>query len=179
MKKILVSMFFFFPVLLMGIQPTTHFYIGEMKYNMPEDQEPEHYGLFFLKRTLLPDENRFIDKCFLSALDGDTLELQQISDLNGNLNEIIVSSPTGLITGSGELIGFPWHWTSLREHMEIESDSSVHIEVQNTWEENSILSVASVYTVDEDGKQEFFATFSATLYLVDKFVVEHFFESEE
>ncbi|MCB1080388.1 MAG: hypothetical protein KDK69_01075 [Chlamydiia bacterium] len=178
MKKILFTLLFIFPFYLMSEEGTTHYYIGEMKYTMPEDQEPEHYGLFFLKRTLLPEENRFIDKCFISALDGDTLELLQVSDLKGDLHEIVLSSPTGLITGSGELIGFPWEWTSLHEHMEIKSDSSVHIDVQNTWEDNYILSVASVYTLDDLGGREFFATFSATLFRVDKVVIEHFFEDE-
>lgn len=177
MKKFLLIILLF-PFLIWGNEKATHYYIGEMKCCLPEDQEPQHYGLFFLKRTLLPQENRFVDTCFLSGMNDEIFNLEQISDLQGDLNETVISSPSGLITGSGELIGFPWEWTSLHQHMELISDSSVHIDVQNTWEEESILSIASVYTIEDDGKKEFFATFSAKLYEVNKVVMENFFEEE-
>ncbi len=153
------------------------FYIGEMKSQSPDEEETEHYGVFFLKRTFLPEQNRFIDSCILYAKDGEVLELQQISDLSVDLHEIVFKNPTGLITGTGELVGFPWEWTSLKERMVVHSESPIEIDVQNKLDGNTIISIASVYTIEDDGSKEFFGTFSACLFKIDRNVVQHFFSS--
>lgn len=171
MKKWILILLFL-PCILLA---NTEFYIGEMKSQSPDEEEAEHYGFFFLKRTFLPDQNRFIDSCFLNAKDGEVLELKQISDLSGDLHEIVFKNPSGLITGTGELVGFPWEWTSLKERMVVHSESPIEIDVQNKLEGDSIISIASVYTIEEDGSKEFFGTFSARLFKIDRKVIEHFF----
>ncbi|MCB1072770.1 MAG: hypothetical protein KDK96_06670 [Chlamydiia bacterium] len=171
MKKWILILLFL-PCILLA---NTEFYIGEMKSQSPDEEEAEHYGFFFLKRTFLPDQNRFIDSCFLNAKDGEVLELKQISDLSGDLHEIVFKNPSGLITGTGELVGFPWEWTSLKERMVVHSESPIEIDVQNRLEGDSIISIASVYTIEEDGSKEFFGTFSARLFKIDRKVFEHFF----
>lgn len=103
------------------------------------------------------------------------MELQQISDLKGDLHEIVFKNPTGLITGTGELVGFPWEWTGLKERMVVHSESPIEIDVQNTLDGEMIISIASVYTIEEDGSKEFFGTFSARLFKIDRKVIEHFF----
>lgn len=171
MKKWILILLFF-PCILFA---NTEFYIGEMKSQSPDEEESEHYGFFFLKRTFLPDENRFIDSCFLNARDGEVLELQQISDLKGDLHEIIFKNPTGLITGTGELVGFPWEWTNLKERMVVHSESPIEIDVQNNLDGETIVSIAFVYTIEDDGSREFFGTFSACLFKIDQRMIEHFF----
>ncbi len=174
MMKKWIFILLFFPCYLMATE-VSQFYIGEMKTQSPDKEEAEHYGFFFLKRTFLPDENRFIDSCFLNASDGEVLELQQISDLKGDLHEIVFTSSGGLITGTGELIGFPWEWTNLKERMVIHSDSPIEIDVSNDLDGDTIHSVASVYTIEEDGSREFFGIFSARLFRIDRNVIETFF----
>lgn len=172
MKKWLFSLLLL-PCFIFG-ESYSEFYIGEMKSQSPEEEEAEHYGFFFLKRTFLPEENRFIDACFLKARDGEVLEMQQESNLNGDLHEITFRSSEGLITGKGELVGFPWQWTNLRERMVVHLESPIEIDVSNDLDGETIVSIASVYIVEDDGSKEFFGTFSARLFKIDKALIEGF-----
>ena len=177
MKK--VSLFFLslflFSFGLIATEVSVHYYIGEMNCIQPNEEHHRHYGLFFLKRTLIPDENRFIDSCFLKSPEDGYLELEQISVLEGDFNQTIVTSPDGLITGSGELVGFPWEWTNLKEHMQLSDDNPVSVEVENRIHEDYILSIANVYFAEHVGEKELLATFTAKLYKVDKKTLERFF----
>lgn len=172
MKKWLFSLLLL-PCLLFG-ESYSEFYIGEMKSQSPDEEEAEHYGFFFLKRTFLPDENCFIDSCYLKARDGEVLEMQQESKLTGDLHEITFNSNEGLITGTGELVGFPWQWTSLKERMVVHSESPIEIDISNELDGETIISIASVYTIEDDGSKEFFGTFSARLFKFDKALVQGF-----
>lgn len=172
MKKWLFSLLLL-PCFLFG-ESYSEFYIGEMKVQSPDEEEAEHYGFFFLKRTFLPEENRFIDSCYLKARDGEVLEMQQESKLTGDLHEITFKSKEGLITGTGELVGFPWQWTNLKERMVVHSESPIEIDVSNDLDGETIISIASVYTIEDDGSKEFFGTFSARLFKFDKALIEGF-----
>ena len=172
MKKWLFSLLLL-PCFLFG-GSYSEFYIGEMKSQAPDEEEAEHYGFFFLKRTFIPEENRFVDSCFLKARDGEVLEMEQKSDLKGDLHEIIFKGSEGLITGTGELVGFPWKWTGLKEKMIVHSESPIEIDVSNELDGETIISIASVYIIEDDGSKEFFGTFSARLFKVDKALVQGF-----
>jgi hypothetical protein len=174
MKKWSIFLFFFLPAFAFA-NPLVEYYIGEMKAQMCEEETSEHYGFLFLKRTFFPYENRFVDHCLISSRDGETLELEQTSDLKGDLHEIILSDEQGLISGKGELIGFPWEWTHLQEKLQLNIESPVEVEVNNTIEKDTMFSMASVFTLESDGTRVYFGTFSAKLYRVDIEMIEKFF----
>lgn len=172
MKKWLFSSLLL-PCFIFG-ESYSEFYIGEMKSQSPDKEEAEHYGFFFLKRTFIPEDNCFIDACYLKARDGEVLEMQQESILNRDLHEITFRSSEGLITGKGELVGFPWEWTNLRERMVVHSESPIEIDVSNDLDGETIVSIASVYIVEDDGSKDFFGTFRAHLFKFDKTLIEEF-----
>jgi|JI10StandDraft_1071094.scaffolds.fasta_scaffold02452_10 hypothetical protein len=174
MKKWLFSLLLV-PYFLFG-ESSSAFYMGEMKSQFPDEEEGEHYGFFLLKRTFYPEENRFVDACYLKARDGEILEMEQESKLTGDLHEITFQSEEGMITGTGELIGFPWEWTHLKERMVIHSGSPIEVDVSNDIDGEIIISTASVYTVEEDGSREFFGTFRARLFKFDQAPIQKFLE---
>ena len=174
MKKWCLLLFFFLPAFACE-NPLVEYYLGEMKAQMCEEETSQHYGFLFLKRTFLPDENRFVDHCLITSHDGETLELEQTSDLIGDLHEIVLSDQQGLISGEGELIGFPWEWTHHQEKLHLNIETPVEVEVNNTIEKDTMFSRASVFTLESDGTRVYFGTFSAKLYRVDIKVIERFF----
>lgn len=176
MKKWLYLMMLV-PAFLMA-EPTIEYFIGEMKCRMCEEEVSEHFGFVFLKRTLLPEESCFIDHCLITSRDGETFELTQTSNLRGDLHEIILSDDKGMISGKGELTGFPWHWTELQEKMRLNIESPVDVEVKNTISEGKMHSIARVFTLESDGTREYFGKFSTDLYHVDAEKIEQFFTAK-
>jgi len=174
MKKWCLLLLFILPAFAFE-KPLVEYYLGEMKAQMREEEISQHYGFLFLKRTFLPDENRFVDHCLITSHDGETLELEQTSDLKGDLHEIVLSDQQGLISGEGELIGFPWEWTHHHEKLHLNIETPVEVEVNNTIEKDTMFSRASVFTLESDGTRVYFGTFSAKLYRVDIKVIESFF----
>lgn len=179
MKK--VSLFFSILLLsslhLFASDVSVHYYIGEMYRRQPNEERSQHYGLFFLKRTLIPEENRFVDSCYLKSPEDGYLELEQVSTLEGDYNQTVVSSPDGFITGTGELVGFPWEWTNLKEHMHLSDENPISIEVENRMHDDYILSIANVYYTSILGETELLAIFTAKLYKVEKRILERLIES--
>lgn len=163
-----------FPVILMA-ETTVEYFMGEMRCQMCEEEVSEHFGFLFLKRTFIPDESCFIDRCLITSRDGETLEIEQTSNLRGDLHEIVLSDSEGMISGHGELVGFPWHWTQLQERLRLAIESPVEVDVKNTMEGETMFSMARVFTLESDGSREFFGTFSTELYRVDAKRVESFF----
>ncbi|MCB1107435.1 MAG: hypothetical protein KDK76_04990 [Chlamydiia bacterium] len=174
MRKWCLVAFLFVPVFLMG-GPLAEFYIGEMKSQMFEEETPEHFGFVFLKRTFAVEKNLFVDHCLISTRDGETLEFLQQSELTEDLHKIILSEPQGLVSGTGELIGFPWHWTSLQEKMKLNIESPVEVDINNIMEGETMFSIASVFTLEGDGTREYFGKFITKLYQIDIKTIEKFF----
>ena len=164
----------FLPFVLFG-EIFSEFYLGELKSQSPESEKSEHYGFLFLRRTLFPEENRFTDAYMIIARDGEVIKSEQNSELTGDLHEIDFRSTEGLVTGHGELVGTPWQWTSLKEKMMINTDGPVEIDVSNKKEGNTIVSIAMVYMVGDDGSKDLFGMFTARLHRLEEANVRGFF----
>ena len=174
MKKLCLFLLFLVPAFA---APQVDYYLGELKSQMSKEETAEHFGFLFLKRTFLPEESRFVDHCLISSHKGETLELKQSSELRGDLHEIVLSDEQGLISGKGELFGFPWHWTHLQEKMHLNIESPIEVEVSNRIDGDTMFSMATVFTLESDGYREYFGTFSVKLYRVDIQVIENFFQA--
>ncbi|MBF5059570.1 hypothetical protein [Candidatus Neptunochlamydia vexilliferae] len=162
-----------FPLVLFANGTTC--YIGEIRSQIPGEERADHYGLLFLKQATFPDEKQFTEHWLLKAHDGEVIEWEQASQLEEDLHEITLSGEGGTITGTGELVGLPWHWTVLREKMELHTESPIEVEVENRMDNETIHSIAYVYSVEEDGSRTFFAMFRAILYTVDQEMIANFF----
>ena len=175
MKKWQLFLFLILPICMFATSPK-EFFIGELKSQVGVDENSGHYGFLFLKRELIPDEERIIERFLLTTKDGEVLEVAQHSELTQGLHETILSDELGVVSGTGELEGFPWHWTALKEKLFLDIDAKVEIDVENKIERNTMHSKAVVFTLESDGSRIYFGTFYARLYKIDVHLMEKFFQ---
>lgn len=176
MKKMLLTFALMLQSLMSAQEASTEFYMGEMKCHYANEQYPAPFGLFFLKRVYSPEDQSIQDTCFLTSTEEGNFHFEHISFLQEDPNEFIASNPDADFVAEGEMIGFPWKWSELHEHLEFEKNGGVIIDIQNKRLENgTIISLAHLFFDEEgDGQRHFFATFSAHLYPVDPEIVKAF-----
>ena len=181
MKKFMLIGAILIQPFLWSFAPEKLFYMGEMQCQYVHEDQPEPFGLFFMKRVSCPENNTMTDSCLLVSPDEGTFGFVHVSLLQDEPNEFIASNPDSEFIGEGELVGFPWKWTEWREHLEFDSDGSVAIDVENIELENgAIHSKAKIFFNESgDGNSRHFATFSAYLYPIDPTVVEVLLKSWE
>jgi len=171
----MIFLLLMFPICIFA-SGSKEFFIGELKSQVGLEEASDHFGFLFLKRELIPEEERIIDRFLLTTKDGEVLELGQNSSLRKDLHETILSDEQGIISGSGELVGFPWHWTALKEKLFLDIDGLVEVDVENQFEKNTMHSKAVVFTLESDGSRLYFGTFYARLYKIDVHLMEKFFQ---
>ena len=172
MKKILCVLAVLFQPFLFGEVIKEAFYMGEMKCQYIHEEFPEHFGIFFLKRSCSSD-NLAIDSCLLVSPGEGTFSFQHVAMHQDDPNEFFASNPDSEFIGEGEIVGFPWSWTELRECLEFDNDGGVIVKVENSQLGNgAIQSKARIFFKDDETEElQYFATFSAYLYPIDPSVI--------
>lgn len=173
MKKILFMFAVFLQAFLWGDVPKEAFYMGEMKCQYLHEDAPGHFGIFFLKRSCTGEDNQTIDSCLLVSPEEGTFSFQHVAVAQEDPNEFFASNPDSEFFGEGEIVGFPWDWTELRECLEFDNDGGVIVRVENNQLENgAIQSKARIFFKDDETDEpHYFATFSAYLYPIDPSVI--------
>ncbi|MCB1083166.1 MAG: hypothetical protein KDK61_02550 [Simkania sp.] len=174
MKKMLLMFAVFLQPFLWGEPSKEAFYMGEMKCQYLHENNPEHFGIFFLKRSGLNEDGLIIDSCLLVSPEEGIFSFQHVAVPQDDPNEFLASNPESEFIGEGEIVGFPWDWTELRECLEFDADGGVIVRVENIQLENgAIVSKARIFFKDdEDEEAKYFATFSAYLYPIDPSVID-------
>lgn len=173
MKKILFMFAVFLQAFLCGDVTKEAFYMGEMKCQYIHEDVPGHFGIFFLKRSCTGEENYTIDSCLLVSPEEGIFSFQHVAVPQEDPNEFLASNPDSEFFGEGEIVGFPWNWTELRECLEFDNDGGVIVRVENNQlEDGAIQSKARIFFKDDETDElHYFATFSAYLYPIDPAVI--------
>jgi len=134
-----------------------------------------------MKRVSSPDEMTITDSCVIASPEEGTFSFVHVSLLQDDPNEFVVSNPDSEFFGEGELVGFPWDWTTMHERLEFDNEGSVSIEVENKRLENGLIhSKAKIFFgVNDEEEPRYFATFSTYLYPIDPTVVQLAFQNFE
>ena len=174
MKKMLLMFALVLQPFIWGEVEKEAFYMGEMKCQYLHENTPEHFGIFFLKRSSSDNDSLIVDSCLLVSPEEGTFSFQHIAVPQDDPNEFLISNPESEFFGEGEIVGFPWDWTEFRECLKFDTDGGVIVRVENTQLDNgAIVSKARIFFKDDESEEaKYFATFSAYLYPIDPRIID-------